>query len=98
MPDLKTRTMGLTGMRPKALGLGCAYFGTKDVTDDEAVEGIRHAIELGLNFIDTSPLYGQSERRVGLALAGGVKLMVDPRQLSRFYGLQSASLDRGWPA
>ena len=26
---------------------------------------------------------------LGLALAGGVKLMVDPRQLSRFYGLQS---------
>jgi len=35
------------------------------------VEGIRRAIELGLDYLDTSPLYSESERRVGLALEGG---------------------------
>ena len=66
--------MGRTGMRPKALGLGCAFFGTVDVTDGIAVEGIQHAVgDLGLNFVDTSPHYGESERRVGLALADGLR-------------------------
>ncbi|MDP6778148.1 MAG: aldo/keto reductase [Candidatus Latescibacteria bacterium] len=76
MPELERRTLGRTGMRPRALGLGCAYFGTKDVSDDEAVAAIRHAIDLGLDCIDTSPLYGESERRVGLALSGGLRQKV----------------------
>ena len=32
---------------------------------------VRHAIELGIDYLDTSPLYSESERRVGLALEGG---------------------------
>ena len=58
-------------MTPRALGLGCAFFGGANVTDQEAVAGIRRAIELGLDYLDTSPLYSESERRVGLALEGG---------------------------
>ncbi|MDA0748072.1 MAG: aldo/keto reductase [bacterium] len=73
MAELETRQMGRTGMQAKALGLGCAFFGTDTVTDEQAVEGIRRAVELGLNYVDTSPLYGQSERRVGLALEGGLR-------------------------
>ena len=30
-----------------------------------------YSITLGINYLDTSLLYGESERRVGLALAGG---------------------------
>ncbi len=71
MPELETRRLGRTGMQPKALGLGCAWFGSADNTDRHTVEGVRRAIELGVNFLDTSPLYGESERRVGLALEGG---------------------------
>ena len=74
MPPLETRRLGRTGMTPKALGLGCAFFGNKNkVTDQTAIEGIRHAIDLGINFIDTSAGYGESERRVGLALEGGYR-------------------------
>jgi len=58
-------------MRPKALSLGCAPFGSPHHTDRDAIDGVRRAIELGINFLDTSPLYGESERRVGLALEGG---------------------------
>ncbi|MCD6333948.1 MAG: aldo/keto reductase [Candidatus Latescibacteria bacterium] len=71
MTKLETRRLGRTEMRPKALGLGCAYFGAAHHTDRDAIEGIRRAIELGINFFDTSPLYGESERRVGLALENG---------------------------
>ncbi|MBM3276723.1 MAG: aldo/keto reductase [Candidatus Handelsmanbacteria bacterium] len=71
MAELQRRRLGKTGMTPRALGLGCAFFGSANVSDAEAVEGIRRAIELGLDYLDTSPLYSESERRVGLALEGG---------------------------
>ena len=71
MPELEARRLGRTEMRPKALGLGCAFFGASHHTDRDAIEGIRRAIELGINFLDTSAGYGESERRVGLALEGG---------------------------
>ncbi|MFH1007630.1 MAG: aldo/keto reductase [Candidatus Latescibacterota bacterium] len=71
MPLLETRRLGRTEMRPKSLGLGCAFFGAGNHTDRDAIEGIRCAIELGMDFLDTSPHYGESERRVGLALENG---------------------------
>jgi aryl-alcohol dehydrogenase-like predicted oxidoreductase len=73
MAELEIRRFGRTEMRVRALGLGCAPFGEPRHTDQDAIEGIRRAIELGINFLDTSPLYGESERRVGLALEGGYR-------------------------
>ncbi len=58
-------------MMPRALGLGCAFFGGDQSSDADTVEGVRRAIELGIDYLDTSPLYGESERRVGLALERG---------------------------
>ena len=58
-------------MMPRALGLGCAFFGGDQSSDADTVEGVRRAIELGIDYLDTSPLYGESERRVGLALESG---------------------------
>ena len=71
MPDLEVRRLGRTEMKPKALGLGGGHLGFPEQSDENAVRTIREAIELGINFFDTSPYYGDSERRVGLALAGG---------------------------
>ena len=71
MPELVRRNLGNTGMETMCLGLGCAGFGGGNSSDQDAVEGVRRAIELGLDYVDTAPLYGQSERRVGLALEGG---------------------------
>jgi aryl-alcohol dehydrogenase-like predicted oxidoreductase len=71
MSQLKTITLGNTGMTPKVLGLGCAWFGGDKSSDEDTIEGVRHAIDLGVDFVDTSPGYGDSERRVGLALDGG---------------------------
>ena len=74
MADLDVRRLGRTEMKPKALGLGCGYVGLPERTsEEEATATIRAAIERGIDFIDTAPQYGDgaSERRVGLALAGG---------------------------
>ena len=74
MVDLQVRRLGRTEMKPKALGLGCGYLGLPELTsEEEATATIREAIERGIDFIDTAPQYGDgaSERRVGLALAGG---------------------------
>ena len=70
MAELETRKLGSTGMSPKALGLGCAFFGGDKSSDEDTIEGVRHAIELGINYVDTSAGYGESERRLGLALEG----------------------------
>ena len=70
MLELQRRRLGRTGMYPRALGLGCAHFGRDYHTDRDAIDGVRRAIELGIDYIDTSPAYGESERRVGLALEG----------------------------
>ncbi|MDA1097292.1 MAG: aldo/keto reductase [Chloroflexi bacterium] len=73
MKELPWRRLGRTEMKVRALGLGCAFFGSKEVTDQDAYDGVRRAIDLGLNYVDTSPLYGESERRVGLALTDGYR-------------------------
>ena len=54
-------------MTPKALGFGWAHLRT----EADAVEAVRRAIELGVDYMDTSAGYGDSERLLGLALADG---------------------------
>ncbi|MBO9610574.1 MAG: aldo/keto reductase [Paenibacillaceae bacterium] len=67
-------TFGRTGIRVSKLGLGGAPLGGDfgPVTDEEVAAVISHALDFGINFIDTAPLYGrgESERRVGLAIRG----------------------------
>ncbi|WP_308635329.1 aldo/keto reductase [Paenibacillus silvisoli] len=65
---------GRTGIRVSKLGLGGAPLGGDfgPVTDEQVTQIIEMALELGINFIDTAPLYGkgESERRIGIALRG----------------------------
>ena len=68
---LPLRRLGRTKLEVTCLGMGGAGVGRGDVTDDEAIEAVHRAIDLGINYLDTAPLYGESERRVGLALADG---------------------------
>lgn len=68
------RRFGRLGYTVNSLGLGTAWIGrlpnaTVEEGDDAAVAAIHRAIELGLDYLDTSPLYGESERRVGMALS-----------------------------
>ncbi|MFB6069737.1 MAG: aldo/keto reductase [Halanaeroarchaeum sp.] len=70
-------TLGETGMEVSRIALGCMSFGTSDwrpwvLDEDESVEVIERAIDLGINFFDTANVYsrGESERVLGTALDG----------------------------
>jgi aryl-alcohol dehydrogenase-like predicted oxidoreductase len=70
---MEHRDLGGEGLSVSALGLGTmgvAWYGTPD--DEEAVATMRRAIDLGVDFLDTSDVYasGHSEELVGRAVAG----------------------------
>ena len=65
------------GSSISAIGFGGASIGSnkntvffnKAMTDATAIELVHHALDSGINLIDTSPFYGDSERKIGLALS-----------------------------
>jgi aryl-alcohol dehydrogenase-like predicted oxidoreductase len=69
---MDTRALGAQGLVVSAEGLGCMgmseFYGTGDQA--EAIATIRHALELGVNFLDTADMYGPytNERLVGEAI------------------------------
>lgn len=70
---MELRSLGRTGVQVSKLCLGTAMlgeWGTKD--SDECVKIIHHALDSGINFIDTADAYsnGEAEVNVGKALAG----------------------------
>lgn len=69
---LEIRQLGKTHMNVTAVSLGGAGLGGifGPVGDAEGVAAVERALELGMNYLDTSPKYGQAERRMGLALRG----------------------------
>jgi aryl-alcohol dehydrogenase-like predicted oxidoreductase len=72
------RQLGDTNIEVSALGLGSVKFGrdqgvkypnTFKIPDDAAIVALlNQAQELGINFIDTAPAYGNSEERIGALL------------------------------
>src|SRR5882724_11143651 len=73
---MKQRRIGHNGPQVSAIGLGCMSIGIADVysssvqDDIKASELIHRALDLGLNFLDTANIYGDSEIKVGKALLG----------------------------
>ncbi len=67
-----TRRLGRTDLELPILSFGASSLGAefRGVTLDEVFASIRVALELGMNFIDTSPFYGRgmSEVLLGVAL------------------------------
>ena len=64
--------LGPTGIETTRLGLGAGALGGHlwKVTPEQAVETVVRTYELGVRHADTSPLYGDSENRIGTALRG----------------------------
>ena len=76
---VETTELGRTGMQITRIGFGAWAiggggweFGWGPQEDEESVDAIQHAIELGVNWIDTAAAYGfgHSEEVVGRALQG----------------------------
>ena len=74
---LARRKLGRTGLEVTVLGLGGAFLGAARDHDNPAAERaaiatatVRTAVEFGINYIDTSPLYQDevAERSLGIAL------------------------------
>jgi aryl-alcohol dehydrogenase-like predicted oxidoreductase len=72
--DMKTRTLGKSGLEVSAIGLGCMglSYGYGPATDrQDAIRLIRKAFEQGVTFFDTAEAYGPftNEDLLGEALA-----------------------------
>ncbi|MFB3777531.1 MAG: aldo/keto reductase [Bryobacteraceae bacterium] len=102
------RRVPRNGDELSALGFGCMRLPQKDGAIDEprAVRQIRHAIDRGVNYVDTAWNYhgGESERVLGRALAGGYRekvklatklpawLVKSPEDMDRFLNTQLEKL------
>ncbi len=70
---MKYRTLGSSGVEVSAIGLGCMgmsdFYGPAD--EAESIETLHHALAIGLNFLDTSDVYGRghNEELIGRAIA-----------------------------
>lgn len=70
---MQRRQLGRSGLEVSAIGLGCmgmsAMYGESD--EREAIATIHRAIEIGVDFLDTSDMYGNghNEELIGRAIA-----------------------------
>ncbi len=60
--------LGRTGLEVSRLGFGGLFVASFAAEFDEARKTVRRALELGVNFFDTAPDYGNSEEVLGKAL------------------------------
>ena len=71
---MERRTLGNTDLTVSIIGLGCygmsGAYGPAD--DADSIATIRHALDLGINFLDTSASYGNghNHRLIGEAIRG----------------------------
>lgn len=63
---MKRMRLGKTGLEVNRLGFGGIPI--QRVDEKKAVEMVLHAVECGVDFIDTSRVYTTSEKRIGMAL------------------------------
>src|SRR6266545_6714224 len=83
MSAVVKRKLGRSGIEVSAMGLGCWAIGGPfwmgetpvgwgEVDDEESIRAIQRGMELGVNFFDTSDVYGtgHSERVLSRALVG----------------------------
>ena len=65
---MEYRRLGATGLEVSALGFGCIKF--KGCTDGAVTAALHRALDLGITYFDTARNYGDSEAKIGRAIAG----------------------------
>ena len=73
---MQYRTLGFSGLKISVIGLGTWAigggdwkFGWGDQDEQEAIDTIVRAVELGINWIDTAAIYGEGRSEVLVAKA-----------------------------
>jgi predicted aldo/keto reductase-like oxidoreductase len=75
-PDMRYRDLGKTGIKVSRLALGCMRFprNAEGLIDEAAaIQMVRHAIDHGINYLDTAYVYEGSEYILGKALQDGYR-------------------------
>ena len=101
---MERRKLGRTGLEVSLLTFGCGAVGGLMTKGDPAdqVRAVKRALDLGINFFDTAPLYGDgaSETNVGRIfrelkpdVALGTKVNVPPDQKSNVAAAINKSID-----
>jgi aryl-alcohol dehydrogenase-like predicted oxidoreductase len=69
--NMKYRNLGKSGLKVSEIGLGTLEFGRR-LSEKESISIIDHALDSGINFIDTADVYndGRAEEYVGRAIKG----------------------------
>lgn len=72
--NIPRRRWGKSELTIPVIPFGTQGFGNNfgNVTDDEACELMRHAIDIGINHLDVALCYGDSQRKLGIALKNNV--------------------------
>ncbi|MDP9146788.1 MAG: aldo/keto reductase [Acidobacteriota bacterium] len=73
--EMPLRTLGKTGVKVSAIGLGGFHLGLSHLEEPDAIKLFHSAVDRGINFSDNSWDYnqGESEKRAGKALKGGYR-------------------------
>src|SRR3989304_2000666 len=96
---MEHRELGRTGLAVSLLGFGCGDGGGLLAVGERAVA---RAVELGVNYFDTAPLYGdgRSEEHLGQVLRAlrpavyvGTKVRLAPAELGNVPGAIARSLE-----
>jgi aryl-alcohol dehydrogenase-like predicted oxidoreductase len=85
---MQYRTLGRTGIKVSPYALGALALGTSigNPDHDDSARIIHKALDAGINFIDTSDVYGESEVAMGKALKGRRDSVVLATKFSRPIG------------
>ncbi len=101
---MERRSLGKTGLEVSRLGFGCGNVGGLMVrgTPADQERGVARAMELGINYFDTAPSYGdgESERNLGRVLRAlrapvlvGTKFRIESNEHARVGEAVAASLE-----
>lgn len=101
--SLARRPLGNTNLELSVLGLGTVKFGRNegvkypsafDLPDEKSLANLLSlARDLGINYLDTAPAYGQSEERLGRLLSGFKQQFVVSTKVGEYFDKGSSHYD-----